>query len=277
MYDYVLVIGPGRSGSEFLYRALNAHPDFCFPEIKEGMYYRSLTAFKRARKRLPDKHKLLCDISNLAYLDPALFEGIEDIKGQHFNILLITLIRDHKDRAISMMRFRRSRGELSALFGRARLETSAVRDRLTPQILEKIFQINVDVLTIHFSALIRDTTTVLDVLASFCGASKFDRVPEGPVNESVRPRFIWFSTFGRFCGVALRSLGFRRLLQRLKDSELVKNLFFAPLPNDQDDLCLTEASIRTLNASYLECCSIVESSSEKIGNGIYFKRTGFRS
>ena len=38
--DYVLVAGPGRSSSTFLYRLLAAHPAFAAPAIKEDCYYR---------------------------------------------------------------------------------------------------------------------------------------------------------------------------------------------------------------------------------------------
>ena len=36
VYDYVLAVGPHRSGTTFLYRALAAHPGFRAPEIKEA-------------------------------------------------------------------------------------------------------------------------------------------------------------------------------------------------------------------------------------------------
>ncbi len=40
--DYLLAVGPGRSGSEFLYENLKSKPGFVFPEIKEGCYCRSV-------------------------------------------------------------------------------------------------------------------------------------------------------------------------------------------------------------------------------------------
>ncbi len=273
MYDYLLVVGPGRSGSDFLYHILKEHPDFSVPEIKEGMYYRSPGAFRQAWGLLRGKErKLLCDIANSAYQDAALFPGVERLKKEGWRILVVVLIRNHRDRALSMMRFRRSRGKPSALLGVRRLEDAVVRDRLSPQLLLDIFRMNVDVLIVYFPALTRGTDGVLDALASLCATSKFQRVPRGSVNESVRPRLMWFSALGQPCAVALRKLGFRRLLQRIKDSALVRSAFFVPLPKDGDGLRLSAESLKTLDASHLACRSVVESSSKRLREGVYFRK-----
>ena len=39
--DYLLVVGPGRSGKHVLYRLLNGHAAFESPAIKDAYYYRS--------------------------------------------------------------------------------------------------------------------------------------------------------------------------------------------------------------------------------------------
>jgi len=272
-YDYLLVVGPGRSGSEFLYRILKSHTAFAFPEIKEGMYYRSPKAFKRVWQELQgEQRKLLCDIENSAYRDPALFPGAAVLRERGVKALLMVLIRDHQDRALSMMKFRKSRGQPSALFGDRRLEQSVVRDRLTPKRLWDIFRIEADILTIYFPALTQDTAAVLDVLAALCQTSKFELVPQGAVNEAVSPRWIWFSAFGWLCGRALRRLGFKQLVQRIKDSQFVMNLFFTALSEDDTSLRLSEESRKVLEASYVECRSIVENASEQMGEGIYFRK-----
>lgn len=271
-YDYLLVVGPGRSGSEFLYQILKNHPDFAFPEIKEGTYYRSPKAFRRAWQSLQGERKLLCDIENRAYCDPALLPGAAALGEDGFKILLVVLVRDYRERALSMMRFRKSRGQPAALFGDRHLEKAVVRDRLTAARLRNIFRIKADILTIGFPALTKETEAVLDVLASVCQTSKFEFVPQAAVNESVRARWIWFSTFGWLCGRALRQLGFKRLLQRIKDSAFVASLFFTALPEGGGGLRLSEESRKILDDSYAECQSIVESASEQMGEGIYFRK-----
>ena len=272
-YDYLLVVGPGRSGSEYLYQILKNHADFAFPEIKEGAYYRSPKAFKRAWQGLQGKQrKLLCDIENRAYCDPVLFPGVTALGERGLKILLIVLVRDHQERALSMMRFRKSRGQPSALFGDRRLERSVVRDRLTAERLLSIFRIDADILTICFPALTKETAAMLEVLASLCQTSKFEFVPQTTVNESVSARWTWFSTFGWLCARTLRWLGFKRLVQRIKDSKFVMNAFFTPLSEDGGGLRLSEESRKILGASCSECRLIVENESEQMGEGIYFRK-----
>ena len=280
VYDYLLVVGPGRSGSEFLYRLLRGHPSFVFPEIKERYYYRSPGAFRRAWKRLEGRGQLLCDVANLAYADARLLGGVAALREAGFRVLLVVLLREHRERAISMMQFRRSRAELSALLGGRRLEAAVVRDRLTAERLADIFRADADVLTLSFSALIRDTGAVMDVLPALCGAPEFERIAgQGPgpgraVNQAVGARFMWLSALGHWCGFMLRHLGFRRLLQRIKDNQAVNKAFFVPLRGDAERPRLSEESLRLLDASAVECSGIVEESSRRVGEGIYLRKAG---
>ncbi len=275
VYDYLLVVGPGRSGSEFLYRLLRDHPGFFFPEIKERYYYRSPRAFRRARKRLDGRQgQILCDVANLAYADARLSRGVEALRKEGVRILLAVLLRDHRDRAISMMQFRKSRAELSALLGARRLEAAVVRDRLTSERLADVFRTNTDVLTISFSALTKDTGAVMAVLPSLCGVPKLDRTPRRAVNQAVGPRSLWLSAFGHWCGFALRHLGFRRLLQRIKENEAVNEAFFVPLTEDARRSRLSEESLKALDASTVACRRMVENSSRQLREGIYLRKTG---
>ncbi len=276
MYDYLLVVGPGRSGSEFLYRLLRSHPSFAFPEIKERYYYRSPRAFRRERKRLDEagQGRILCDVANLAYADAKLSRAVDALREEGFEILLVTLLRDHRERAISMMQFRKSRAEFPALLGARRLEAAVVRDRLTPERLADIFRTNADVLTLSFSTLIGETDAVTDVLSSLCGTPKFDHTPRQAVNQSIGARSLWLSAFGHWCASTLRHLGFRRLLQRIKESETVNKAFFVPLPDDAEKPRLSEESSKMLDASAAACYTIVESSSRQVREGIYLRRTG---
>ena len=274
MYDYLLVVGPGRSGSEYLYRILREHPDYAFPEIKEAAYYRSLRRFGRALATVRPGARMLCDVANEAYRDPALLPGVRALQAEGHSVLLMVLLRDHRDRAISMMRFRESRGEPAALFGRRRLESLTVRDRLTERRLAGVFALDVDVLTVNFPTLVGETPRVLDALCSLCRTTSIAWSDFAPVNEATRARLVWLSSAGWLFGAALRKLGFNRLLQRIKDTPLVSKMFFRPLaPNDRN-IHLGETSIRILEESNRECRSLVENASEELGDGIYLRRSG---
>ena len=272
MVDYLLVVGPGRSGSDFLYRILRAHPDYAFPEIKEGAYYRSLRAFRRARGKVRPAGALLCDIANDAYHDPRLIPGIRALQRQGVSILMLVLLRNHRERALSAMRFRRSRGRPSALRGARYLEDSVVRDRLTPARLEDIFGLDVDVLTVGFPALVDDTERCLARLGSLCGTGPFDSIATEPVNESTRARFVWLATLGWLCAVALRSVGLTRMLQRIKDSRFIAQLFFKPLASDARETGLSEASAHTLDVAHADCWSIVTRVSTRLHDGLFLRR-----
>ena len=272
VYDYLLVVGPGRSGSDFLYENLKNHPELEFPEIKEGYYYRSPRNFDKALRGL--QGRTLVDIANLAYKDPSLTKGLEQLAAKGCRTLIVVLLRNHYDRALSMMRFRKSRGEFSALFGRRRLEDAVVRDRLKPSDLLGIYRCDVDVLTISFPTLTQDTSAVLDTLSTVCGVSHFDHAARGVVNESVRTRHILLSAFGKSVAVALRRLGLTWILQKSKDNQSIRNLFFVPLSGDGGGMSISRANMDILQDSYLECRSIICSASDEIGEGIYFRRAG---
>ena len=272
VYDYLLVVGPGRSGSDFLCEDLKNHPELEFPEIKEGYYYRSPRNFDKALRGL--QGRTLVDIANLAYKDPSLTKGLEHLAAKGCRTLIVVLMRNHCDRALSMMRFRKSRGEVSALFGRWRLEDAVVRDRLKPSDLLSIYRCGVDVLTVSFPTLTQDTYAVLDTLSTVCGVSHFDHVARGVVNESVRTRHILLSAFGKSVAVALRRLGLTRILQKSKDNQSIRNLFFVPLSGDEGSMSISQANMDILQDSYLECRSVIRRVSDEIREGIYFRRAG---
>lgn len=271
MVDYLLVVGPGRSGSDFLYRILRAHPDFAFPEIKEGMYYRSVRAFRRARAKIHPTGQLLCDIANDAYRDRKLLSGVRALQQQGISILVMVLLRHHRERAVSSIRFRKSRGRPTALLGARHLEQAVVRDRLTPKLLEGIFALDVDILTVGFSTLVEDTERVLANLASLCGTEPFDSAAKEPVNVSTRARFVWLSTVGWLCAVALRRLGLARQLQRIKDSNRINRLFFKPLARGRDEVRLSDGAVHILDDAHSQCWALVTRLSAE-QDGVFIRR-----
>lgn len=270
-YDYLLVVGPGRSGTDFLYANLRQHPQFAFPEIKEAGYYQSPRRFEKEYGRLlGGEGKILADISNLAYKDRLLGPGVSALKCRGVRVLIVVLLREHCARARSMVRYRRSRGHLSAWLGANRLEQSVVRDRLTPKQLEDIHRLGVDVLSVEFSAIVENPAQVFRHLSLLCGVSVSEHIETRITNRSVRHRNLVLSTLATSGATLLRSLGLRRLLQRLKDSEPLDRLLFVPLPEDEREVILNAESVCLLENAFAECRSTIRSHAEKLARGIYF-------
>ena len=225
-HDYLLAVGPGRSGTDFLFQLLRAHPEFAFPEIKEGGYYRSPGRFRRARRRIAGP-RVLADVSNRAYRDSRLASRLRALDEAGVRTLVVVTIRDHVARAESMMLFRASRGEPSAWLGRRFLEHRVVADRLTSRQLEAICDSGADVMIVDFDRLVNRTAATLERLADRCGVAPFAAANAiRPVNPSVQARWMPFSALGKLAAVLLRRAGAHGALQRVKDSPAVRRLFF---------------------------------------------------
>ncbi len=268
-YDYLLIVGPGRSGTELLYVNMSGHPRLRFPEAKEGGYYRRASALPAP----PRDGGILADISNLAYNDASLGAGVSAMRRAGHRVLAAVILREHRDRALSMMRFRRSRGEFSAWFGDGRLQRSVVRDMLTAANLAEIYALEADVLALRFEHLVADTKGALNAVADLCGIERFAEARGGLVNESLRPRFFPLSAAAKLAALGMRSVGLRRPLQRVKDARLPRKALFAPMTeSEKRRFALCDANARLLEASYGECLAVIEGRSERLADGVYFRR-----
>ena len=284
-YDYLLVVGPGRSGTDFLYQNLRQHPQFAFPQIKEAGYYRSPRRFRKDYQSLrngahpdaPDGDaRILADISNLAYKDRSLCARVSRLKNLGFRVLVVVVVREHSERARSMFRYRKSRGHLSAWLGPQRLERTVVRDRLTPQHLEEIYRAGVDVLCLEFPALMQRPEAAFRHLGGLCGVQGFGRMHTGVTNPSVNGRSLPLSAAAHAGAALLRAMGFRRLLQRLKDSRHIDRLFFVAMPEDERQVPLTPENIQILEKTHTDCLKTVKAHSRPLDEGTYFRKADGR-
>ena len=107
-YDYVLAVGPGRSGTTLLYRLLAAHPQFSSPGIKEAHCYRSARRLERALARPRGTGAILLDVADTAWSDPRLVR-VSAIAESGTRILVVLLLRRHAERARSLIAYRLSR------------------------------------------------------------------------------------------------------------------------------------------------------------------------
>lgn len=264
-YDYVLAVGPGRSGSTFLYRLLAAHPAFAAPGVKEGYHYRSARRYRRARRGLGGA--MLLDVSNTAWADPRL----ERLPAPRRRVLLVVLLRQHRERAASVMAYRRSRALPDAWAGARALERHALAESLTAAALERLFGLGADLLAVRFDTLTGEPQAVLDALCRLCGVATATATALAPANAAERARAPLLAGAGKLAALALRFAGLRfagahRLLQALKDAPRVRGLFFRPLA--VRPLPGPEAA-RRLDRQYRECVAALDAAGERLGDGLW--------
>ena len=271
-YDYVLVTGPGRSGTRFLLANLETHPDLDTTRGEGAYYYRSRRRLRKAvaRSRSSPRRQVLVDVANLAYKDPALARAVPRLRDDGLRILLVALLRDHRRRAVSMMRFRRSRGQPSALFGARRLEQAVLRDRMKPEHLRGLMRLDADLMVVPFATLTGRTGSVLRALSAQCGIAEFGKVRRDAVNQAVDARLVPLAALGTATAAVLRILGLREAVRRVKHAPLVKSLLFRPASTRRRRL--GSATQDVLAATYGECLSLLQETSSWAGDAVYMHR-----
>lgn len=271
-YDYVLVIGPGRSGTRFLLANLKTNPDLDTARSEGAYYYRSRRRLRKAAARSSDeagRRRPLVDVANLAYKDPALALALQRLRDDGCRTLVVAMLREHCRRAVSMMHFRRSRGQLSALFGARRLERAVLRDRLRPEHLHRLVRLDVDLVVVPFSALVDRTEAVLRVLSMQCGVADFDRVHREAINQSVDARLVPLAALSTALVAALHRVGLRGASRRLKHASLAKKVLFRPARVGRYRLGRATESL--LSSTYEDCISLLRESSSWIENAVYVR------
>ena len=218
--------------------------------------------------RLPGGAVLL-DGANAAWRDPRL-GAVSGLHGRDCRVLLVLLVRGHVDWARSMKAFRASRGDWRGWLGDAALERGVVGNSLRPADLTRLLGLGVDVLCVDFAALAEDPAAVLDRIAGLCGRPPGGVSPsETAVNPSVAARSRVVAAAGKCVAVALRALGWRRLLRRLKASGRLRRVFFRPL--DGPPAPLQEASERELLRRESACRAVLEEATVALAEGLRLK------
>ena len=269
--DYLLVAGPGRSGTTYLFEGLKHRPGFAPPVLKEAACYRAPRRLRAARRRAPVGAVLL-DAPNLAWRDARL-RRLRRLGARGCRTLLVVLLRDHRERGRSMKAFRASRGHWRALFGDAAVERGVLRDSLAPADLARLFDLGVDVACVEFEALVRRPGEVFDAVTALCGVPVCggDLPSAEAVNGAVVARSRVLSAAGKATALALRALGCRRLLARAKANARLRRLFFRPAAARPAPLSpAAEAALGRLEA---ECRAVVEAATEPVADGLRLKRS----
>ena len=213
------LIGPGRSGTSFIYNALLRNNFTGIPHIKEPQFFDR--NFHRGiewyHSLYPNSDTPRWDFSNRYYLDPAVIKRIFEY-NKHANIFFIE--RDQKDLFRSFMYFElrkgKSKKEIIALFPKKFIETD-MKVQLAPW--KEYFDIHV----ISFKEITENPQQFFENQFGICNIN----LSGVDTNASLTPRYKIYGILAKSVARKLRKFGFFRILSYLKRSSILKYIFFA--------------------------------------------------
>lgn len=228
-----ICIGPGRSGTSWLYEILREHPDICLAkDTKEtnyfNTYYEKGIHWYQKFFSYCNPENIKGEISNLYIAYP---EVRERIRKDLPDVKLIICLRNPYDKIKSGYNFERRKGVIKTGFNEALKEHEYLMDgcrlhQLVEPYTESFDRKNIFFLMFNDIKLkpleaSKQIFQFLEVDASFIPANATKKV-----NPSIEPKFFFVAKIAKSSAVILRVLGMYKLLTFLKRSEFVKSLFF---------------------------------------------------
>ena len=114
---------------------------------------------------------------------------------------------------------------------------------------------------------------MLDAVARLCGVPPFGCVDAAPVNRAQAARFPPLAAAAKLAALALRALGARRLLQKLKDDPRLAALVFR-LARPREAPALGDDAAACLDRRQAACRAAVEAACQPLGDGLWLARGG---
>jgi len=116
-----IVIGPGKSGTSWIYSILNQHPEVCVSSAKETLFFeeyyeKGFAWYAKFFKNCQTYHKAIGEVSNTY-----IFSPFTPLRIYNFNpkIKLISTLRNPVDRAFSHYLFHLRNGKIEGEFEKA--------------------------------------------------------------------------------------------------------------------------------------------------------------
>jgi hypothetical protein len=250
-----IVVGPGRSGTSWLFKLLEEHHHILMPDIKETEYFNNNfhkgddwyhSHFNSSQR----SKKIIGEISNMYYCD---FAALKRIKKYNPSIKIIFNYRNPLDLLYSFIMFGRRRGlAISAekylhtypygmLMGsgytqrlkKARLShgdvVSIIEAVKLSKYLELIFNIfrSENIFILNYEDLSNDPAALASEIFYFLGVE--DKETSNlykKINAVAVPRQKSIASFASSFAYYLRRFGFNRQLTYLHNSNFVKKILF---------------------------------------------------
>jgi hypothetical protein len=226
---YLLIAGPGRSGSTYIYNALSQHSDVATAGWKEAYLYRNEKKLICALMSRADK-KVFLDVANRAFLDKRLKRFLKNYQlTDSYRMAVIYLWRDQGERMASVLDFRKSRGMIEAYIPEKLVERRLRDEIFHKGYLEGLCSSKYATAVLKTEALPRDPTELVGQLEDLLGLGldRNQRLELTSFNNRAAARNILLSSIGKLFAYAMRGIGFTRLVERLKTNSRVKAIFFA--------------------------------------------------
>ena len=231
MLPNLVGIGPGKSGSTWLYNVLRQHPDICMSKVKETLYfekyYHKGISWYEDFFSTNENYKIIGEISNTYIYDERVAERISrDLT----DVRIIAILRNPIERAFSHYLFLLRNAEVNCSFEECfDIRPDIFKRGLYYEQLSIYFDhFNKEQLGIFiFDDLKKDSTTFLEKIYSFLSVdNSFRPVIENKHKlKAAKPRLVLLSRTVKKVALAVRAIGFPFILNLVKDSFLPKLIY----------------------------------------------------
>lgn len=226
---YLVGIGPGKTGTTWLYNQLKIHPQVSTCSIKEPYYFtqNSRNGIHWYNSLFDQSKPIKFEISNRYIFSTD--ELCANLKKFDEELLLIYFKRNPIDRAKSAFLFEKQMGQ-----------TKSVEDFFTKEKIEEFCDKNLSnrveglrkhfsVYEIEFDDIKRSPLQVLNSLCRNLEIFEFTELMEVNKNISVKPRSYILAKFAKSIAFVLRLLGFLTFLQKMKENKFVRKILFTSI------------------------------------------------
>jgi len=241
-----IVIGPGRTGTTYLYQVLLEHPDVCTPlHTKEINYFnheyqRGLAWYQSFFDHCP-KGMVSGEISNTYIYDENVPERIKDVLP---DVKLITILRNPFQRILSAYHFRKSVGEINgdlSFSGALESHPDLVTDNFYGSHLAPYFSLfpRENILVGFYDQLEESPDMFLGMIYRFLGVNEgfLPKTAYQRINAAKHLRFPVLAPLIRTYADTLRKIQLFSILEKSKESPLIgKFLYSDSISRDQSEL-----------------------------------------
>lgn len=223
---YAIGVGPGKTGTTWLFQQLNAHDEVSTCKVKEPYFFTENfhLGFQWYKALFSDQGHIKLEISNRYIFQ---FEKlVRNLKKFDERVLIIYFDRDPYDRARSAYLFEKQMGQVKTVdefFNHQKIMEFS-KNKLQQKIgqLESDF----DVFRVEFERLKFEPQNVLDEICRKLDIATIEYDSNLEKNPSLEPRSKLLSAISKNIARLLRRLRLFRTLQTIKNSKAIKTFLF---------------------------------------------------